>query len=81
MKLMKYLSGNSRTMRSAMGVKVKRWAALLAMTAPCVAVVIGTLAEWETDTEMKLATVLTCLIAMLCIVPMVWQFGTTNKEV
>ena len=73
MKLMKYLSGNSRTMRSAMDVKVKRWAALLAMTAPCVAVVIGTLAEYETATEAKLALALAAVLTTLAIAPMAMQ--------
>ena len=73
MKLMKYLSGNSRTMRSDMNVKVKRWAALLAMTAPCVAVVLGTIAEFETGTEAKLALALAAVLTALAIAPMAMQ--------
>ena len=73
MKFMNYLSKNSRTIRSTMGVKVKRWAALLAMTAPCVAVVLGTLAEYETATEAKLALALAAVLTALAIAPMVVQ--------
>lgn len=73
MKFMNYLSKNSRTMRSTMGVKVKRWAALLAMTAPCVAVVLGTIAEFETGTEAKLALALAAVLTALAIAPMAMQ--------
>ena len=80
-RIAKWLAQPSRTMRATSGGTVSRWAVISAMLAPCAAVIFLTLAQWETDTEMKLATVLTCLISILCIAPMVWQFGTTNKEV
>lgn len=80
-RIAKWLAKPSRTMRATSGGTVSRWAVISAMLAPCAAVVFLTLAKWETDTEMKLATFLTGLIAMLCVAPMVWQFGKTSKEV
>lgn len=69
----KYLLSNSRIMRATTGASVQRWACILAMSAPCVAVTIGTLAEYETATEAKLALALAAVLTALAIAPMVVQ--------
>lgn len=73
MKVMKYLSGNSRIMRSTTGANISRWACLLAMTAPSVAAITLTLTKYETATEAKLAFALAAVLTALSIAPMVMQ--------
>ena len=69
----KYLLSNSRIMRATTGASVQRWACILAMAAPCVAVTIGTLAEYETAAEAKLALALAAVLTALAIAPMAMQ--------